>query len=125
MSDAKGGSLTPWLIGGAVLLVIVLLLKRGSGVTTIGGDTGAAEALQAKRLEAGGSAFAALAGAFGAQAAAQAQAQSNIAVANAQRDAAIGQADSQRRAAESANHSSFWGNLFGDIAPILGAVALL
>lgn len=125
MSDAKGGtSMTTWLVLGVIVVVAILLL-RGKGVTTLGDNSATADALQAKRLESGGSAFAALAGAFGAQAAAQSQERSNIAVANAQRDAALGQANAQAVAARAQSSaqssSSFWGNA----AAIVGALALL
>lgn len=123
MSDGKGASWTPWLIGGAVVLMLVLVLRR-QGVTTLGDSSAAQDALQAKRLEGGTAAFTALAGALGLQAQADAQARSNIAVAQIEAGSAAAQARAQADAAASANRGNTIKSIGDAAAAVLGAIAL-
>lgn len=108
-----------WVAGGVVLLILIVK-SRGSGITTVGDNSAAANALEAQRLQSGQGAFTALASAYGMQAQAQAQRDSNIAVARAQSDAVTANAKAQAAAANRQAQSNDLGSVIYGIISLFG-----
>ena len=110
----KGGGV--WILGLVAVVVVLFLVKRQQGVTTVGDSSASANALQAARLQAAGPAFAALSSAYGSAA----QAQANIQVAKAQADAQTAFANAQVQIQNSKSSSMDLGNIVTGIVTLGG-----